>query len=184
MNLPKQWKSSSETQTSDMSQALLIVDMQNYFITPHTAHLPEKIKAHIVLYHNTYAHILFSRFINTKDSNFVRSLGWNNCIQGTETEIHPDLIPFTAPETVFTKHGFSAFHALGLSEFLQENHVTTLSICGTDTDACVYATAMDAFEKGYITQVLFDLCGSHRGKEWHELGMRLIKANLLTNPSS
>lgn len=50
-------------------------------------------------------------------------------------------------------------------------------ICGFDTDACVYKTAMDFVESGICPVVLKDCCSSE-SKEVHEMGLKLLERNI------
>ena len=46
----------------------------------------------------------------------------------------------------------------GLDEYLKNENVTQVYICGLATDYCVKFTALDALRQGYTTIVLEDLC--------------------------
>jgi len=52
--------------------ALIILDLQNCFITDKTKSLPQKIKEHIET--KKYDFIIFSKLINSESSNFVKKL--------------------------------------------------------------------------------------------------------------
>jgi nicotinamidase-related amidase len=156
--------------------ALLIVDVQNYFLNGHTSHLPEKIAAHISVNH--YDYTLFTKFVNQKDSNFEKMLGWNKCSKPPETNISSLLECYVKSGQVFEKHTLSAFKNLELKRFLDSHHITKLFICGTDSEACVLSTAFEAFDFGYETHILKDLCASTNGKDFHEYARTIIERNL------
>jgi len=156
--------------------ALLIVDVQNYFMNSNTAHLPDKIVAHIRSVN--YDFLLFSKFVNRRDSNFVKMLGWDKCTQKSETELVPVLLPFTNSSQVFEKHTLSAFKNPELEKFLKSNLITKISVCGTDSEACVLSTAFEAFDLGYEVHILKDLCASTNGKDFHEYARTIIERNL------
>jgi len=156
-------------------KALMIVDLQNFFIDERTTDLPRKIKERIES--GKYDEIVFTKFINQLDSNFFLN-GWKHCMEPPETDIHPELALYANDSAVFEKNGFSAFRAEGLHEYLKRKGIKEVHICGTDTDACVLASAYDAFELGYDVKVLEDFCASRNGKEYHEIGLKIIKRNL------
>lgn len=158
--------------------ALVVVDMQNYFINKTTKDLPVRIQKFIVKNREMFDHIIFTKFVNSSRSNFVRLLGWKKCFKSPETDIHEALIEFTRKSNVFTKTAFSAFKSRNFAEFLKENKITDLYVCGTDTEACVFATAIDAFDSGYRIKVLKDLCGSQHGKKFHKIGCLAIEKNI------
>lgn len=45
-----------------------------------------------------------------------------------------------------------------LGDWLRENGVTTIDVCGIATDHCVRATVLDARKEGFDVRVLADLC--------------------------
>ena len=161
-----------------MTKALLVIDVQNYFINKHTKHLPKIISAFIKRNKNNFDYILFTKFINNRKSNFVKILKWNKCFKSPEIDIHKDILEFTNKNNVFVKAMFSPFKSKKFISFMKKNRINELYVCGTDTEACVYATAIDAFDMGYKIKILKNLCGSHHGKKQHKIGCRLIEENL------
>jgi len=155
--------------------ALIVVDLQNYFIDESTRKLPGLIRGRIES--GKYDELVFTKFVNREGSRFWLS-GWEHCMDPPETDIHPELARLANDSAVFEKHGFSAFRAEGLTEYLKRKNVSEVHLCGTDTDACVLASAYDAFELGFVVKVLEDLCASRNGREYHEMGLSIIRRNL------
>lgn len=56
-------------------------------------------------------------------------------------------------EPVFTKRFFSAFDAPGLDDALRAAGITRLRLAGLQAHACVHATALDAYAKGYEVEI-------------------------------
>lgn len=52
-----------------------------------------------------------------------------------------------------------------------------IHLCGFDTDACVYKTALDLVEYGIRPLVLADYCGS-ASENIHRTGLELLKRNI------
>lgn len=153
--------------------ALVIVDVQNCFVNGNTSHLPEKIKEMVP----RYEEVVFTRFVNHDRSNFAAH-GYHKCKNEEESAIHPTLAQIAAGKKVFTKSTFSAFKAEGLVGHLKSKGVQEVHICGTDTEACVMASAYEAFDLGFRVKVLYGLCASCNGKEFHDAGMMVIKKSL------
>jgi nicotinamidase-related amidase/alkylated DNA repair dioxygenase AlkB len=74
-------------------------------------------------------------------------------------------------ETHLVKHWYSAFESTGLHEWLQERGVTKLSLCGVETNGCVFYTAKQARQLGYEVEILSDVTtASTQGK--HMVSLR------------
>ncbi len=56
-----------------------------------------------------------------------------------------------------------------LKDYIRENDISQIYLCGFDTDACIQKTAIDLFEQNYDVYVLKDYCMSHAWKEIHDL---------------
>ncbi|ASV74311.1 Nicotinamidase [Thermogutta terrifontis] len=103
--------------------------------------------------------------------NGVPQILWPvHCVQGTPgAEFHPGLNTQLF-QVVFRKgidpavDSYSGFYdnarrrATGLHEYLQENNVTRIFVCGLATDYCVKWTCLDGAELGYQTFLLEDAC--------------------------
>ena len=55
-----------------------------------------------------------------------------------------------------------------MKDYIRENDISEIYLCGFDTDACIQKTAIDLFEQNYDVYVLKDYCMSHLGKETHD----------------
>ena len=162
-----------------MKTALIVVDVQNHFVNGGIRDLPKKISEYIENDGGKYDFVLFTQFVNMRGSNFTKLLGWDKCVSSPDIDIHSDLRKFVTKDNVFQKTAFSALKSELLAEFLKKNGVGKLVFCGTDTEACVYCSAVDAFDIGFEdVKVLIDLCGSSHGKEAHESVVKLLKDNL------
>ena len=69
---------------------------------------------------------------------------------------------------VFDKKIYTAVND-ELKNYIRENNISEIYLCGFDTDACVQKSALDLFEQNYNVYVLKDYCMSHEGKEIHDL---------------
>ncbi len=158
-----------------MKNALLIIDVQKFFINEFTREVPNKI-ANFVETHK-FDFVLFFKFVNSKDSNFVKYLDWQKMFDSPDIDIVPELEKFVTKDNVFTKSSFSAFKSEKFLKFLEDNEIKKLYICGFDTDGCVLSTALEGFDLGFEVKILQDLCASHHGEEYHKNTIKILKRN-------
>jgi len=153
--------------------ALVVVDVQNYFVNEKTRHLPQKIADFIR--NNKYDYVLFTRFVNNEDSNHFKHLGWEKCRTAPETDIHPVLQEFVGETNVFAKAGYSIFKCSEFAQFLKKKKIQKLFLCGLDIDSCILASAFDGFDLGYEMHILKDLSSSHSGEELQNSALKIIE---------
>ena len=140
-----------------MKRALLIIDVQkSAVIKPEIAQKIEKLQYE-------YDVIFVSKFTN-KNSPLLNLLNWSG-YDDEELAFKPKNNAF-----IYTKTGYSSYLP-EMKEF-EEIH-----ICGFDTDACIYKTAMDLAEIGVRPVVLKDYCFS-ANQEFHDMGMKLLERNI------
>jgi nicotinamidase/pyrazinamidase len=90
-----------------------------------------------------------------------------HCVVGTDGEaFHPNLDPqpfnaiFYKGEHAAAYSGFEGLTTDGspLADWLKQQEVTDVDICGIATDYCVRATTLDAVRNGFAVRLLSDLC--------------------------
>lgn len=158
-----------------MKNALLIVDVQKFFINKFTKDIPKKIV--FFLKKKKFDFILFSKFIFLKKSGFGRFISNPRLINRRDTDIVPELEKFITKNNVFIKSTFSSLKSKELLKFLRKNKIKELYICGIDTNACVISTAIEAFDLGLDVKVLEDFCASHSGNKYHKNAIEILKRN-------
>lgn len=163
-----------------MKTALIVIDVQNYFMNAYTSNLPKKIAAHLEA--NIYDAVAFTQFINSPGSPFQKIFGWKKCTGSPEIDICDEMKSWLRNDNVFSKNGFSAFKSAKLLAFLYQHGIQEVHLCGTDTEACVLASAFDAFEAGFRVRVLYDVCASGNGREFHRYGRAILERNLEKAP--
>jgi nicotinamidase/pyrazinamidase len=102
------------------------------------------------------------------DPDFEHS--WpHHCVVGTDgVAFHPNLDPqpFAA---IFRKGEFAAAYSgfegktqddVGLADWLRQQEITDVDVCGIATDYCVRSTAIDAAKAGFRVRLLTDLCAA------------------------
>lgn len=145
-----------------MKKLLLVIDVQNDFINEHTKDTLIKIKE--LVNSNKYDLTAFTRFINNENSIWYKKLNYKGCMTKEQQAIAID----TKNNKIFDKKIYTAVND-ELKDYVRENDISQIYLCGFDTDACIQKTAIDLFEQNYDVYVLKDYCMSHAGKEIHDL---------------
>lgn len=79
--------------------------------------------------------------------------------------------------TFVRKYNYSCFageHCQLLS-ILRSRRITDVCLCGINTDYCVFATALDAFQNDFRVTVASDAVTSVRGRHAHQEGLRNLE---------
>lgn len=151
-----------------MSRLLLVIDVQKDFINENTSKTLSKIK--MLVDSKKYDIIAFTRFINDEDSTWYKELNYKGCMTKEQQEIAID----TKNYRIFDKRIYTALND-ELKQFIDENNIDEIFLCGFDTDACVYKTALDLFENNYNIYVLENYTMSHKGLELHNIFINNLK---------
>lgn len=153
-----------------MKPVLLLVDLQNDFLRagdlePH----PASIVAAAADLLNTcrtgavpVVHVWTT--VNKSGDNRMphrkRNGDWM-CLEGSAGHACPDVLRPHKKETIIHKIFFSAFSTGQLDSVLRELNADALIIAGVHLHACVRATALDAYAKGYRVVVVEDSTASN-----------------------
>lgn len=160
-----------------MKTALLIIDVQNFFINKWTQQAPKNIVR--LIEGGKFYKIIFTKFVNTADSNFARQFNYTGCAKPPYSNIVKDLEPWVKKDNVFSKNTYSAFLQPGLAEFLKKNRIEEVTVVGIDTENCVLTNARELFDRGYTVKVMADCCGSSTsGPAMHQAALEIIKRNI------
>ncbi len=153
-----------------MKTALIVTDLQQGFLNKHTKHLPPRIKN--LLQKQVFDVILFTKFINHPQSQFEKLVGYKRFQTRRETEIILELRKYA--KIVFEKSTYSPFTPQ-LKLFLNRQGLTHLYFVGVDTNACVLAGVLEAFDQGYTPYVLAHCCASHSGPKFHKATLLILE---------
>jgi nicotinamidase-related amidase len=138
-----------------MKTALVVIDVQAYFMRRTPADLPGKIADYIRQHRHDL--LVFTIFQNTDGSFFERNLHWDRCKNPEDLVLAPELQPFATDENTYVKQTFSAFKQPAFAEYLRSRGIKKLKLCGVDLEDCMLGTLFEAFDLGYEVEVLFDL---------------------------
>jgi isochorismate hydrolase len=145
--------------------ALLVLDMQNYFLDPAShAYVPsaEAILPGLEELVHAYAEaglpVIFTRHTNTPTDAGLMAKWWRDLVQPDDplSQITPELD--ISPGTVVQKNQYDAFYQTDLHEQLIQRGVTQVVIGGVMTHLCCETTARAAFTRDL--QVFFLLDGT------------------------
>ena len=157
-----------------MSTLLLVIDVQKDFVNENTKEYVDKIQK--LINENSYENVAFTKFINNEESLWYKKLNYKGCMTKEGQEIVLD----TKSYKVFEKTIYSALNE-ELKEYIKAKEIKQIYLCGFDTEACVFKTAIDLFEGGHDVYVLKDYCMTHLGDRLHNVAIdnlaRLIGKN-------
>ena len=154
--------------------------MQKGFITQENSGLENKIDSLII--NNEFKHTIATQFINTKNSNFVKLLDWEEMQEGSQSTDICNKIRETSIKTIKK----NTYGSTELIEHLKNQGIKQTLIVGVDTDACVLKIALDIFDADIEPYVLTEYCGSSGGLAYHDLAIKLLRRligdrNVVTN---
>jgi nicotinamidase-related amidase len=166
---------------SEHKPVLVVVDVQNGFITEHSQPVVPVIVDLVRRWQAAHSDIVFTRYLNYPGSPFERLIGWTKMTDGPETELVNELAPYVDTHTpVIDKYIYTLFTSEG-TRLIEERGWTDLYVCGIDTDICVLKTAADAFEHNLTPWILQDACASHSGPQAHTAGLFIASRFIGTN---
>ena len=142
-----------------MTQALIIVDVQNDYFAGGTMELvgitaaSENCKKLLESFRANGDPIFHIQHLATREGATFFVPDTNGC------EIHPNVTP-TNDEAVLLKHFPSAFRGTELEELLKSGGVSEVVICGAMTHMCIDTTTRAAFDLGFKCHVIADACAT------------------------
>ena len=139
--------------------ALLIIDMQEFFLDPGSptftcggpAILPT-LKEMIDAFRGSGRPVIFTKHVHHPDNidSGIMGIWWRGmCVEGSpESGIHRDIAPLPG-EKVVSKHRYSAFYGTDLEIVLRCLKIEDLVIGGIMTNLCCESTARDAYFRDF-----------------------------------
>jgi nicotinamidase-related amidase len=150
--------------------ALLVIDMQEFFLDPASptytcggpAILPN-IKQLIAAFRKANRPVIFTQHVHHPNGLDAGIMGWwwdGMCVEGSpESEVHHEIPPLPNEKTIL-KHRYSAFYNTDLDTVLRCLKVEDLVISGIMTNLCCESTARDAYYRDYRVFFLADATAS------------------------
>jgi nicotinamidase-related amidase len=145
-------------------RALMIVDVQRAFAPPPS--FVEKLHR----YSTRFACRIFTQYINPPGSMFRRVLKQKSCYPGTPDI---DLLLVPEPDDIIlqkSSYGLTPAHL----RRLKARHITQVTVCGLDTDACVLGVLFSLFDAEIECHLKEEMCWSSSGL--HASAMKIVRA--------
>jgi bifunctional isochorismate lyase/aryl carrier protein len=172
---------------SPTSSALLILDMQSYFLEPEShAFIPSApaivpgIKSLAESYFSNGLPVIFTQHINSIQDAGSMGTWWKDLIR-IENPLSAIIPEFDySHRFVLRKNQYDAFYKTSLEEILRRKSVSQVVISGVMTHLCCETTARSAFVRGF--EVFFLVDGTATYNQDHHLATLLNLAHGFANP--
>ena len=150
---------------SPQVSALLILDMQKYFLEPSShacvpsaAAILPNLKALIDAYVLQHLPVIFTQHLNTSEDAGSMKTWWRDLI-APQNPLSTIADQFDISKgTLVKKTQYDAFYNTDLEDFLRGNDIRQVVICGVMTHLCCETTARSAFVRGF--EVFFTIDGT------------------------
>jgi bifunctional isochorismate lyase/aryl carrier protein len=159
------------------NSALLVLDMQRYFLEPNShAYIPSAkailpgIQALVQAYGKLGLPIIFTRHSNISQDSGMMERWWRDSIRANTplSEIDPELD--LSKGIVVQKSQYDAFYKTALEEMLHNRRVRQVVISGVMTHLCCETTARSAFVRGFEVFFLIDGTATYNA-EFHRAAL-------------
>ena len=150
---------------------LLVIDLQNGFINENTISSIEEIKK--LVNSDKYDRVLFTRFINDENNPTFKKLNYRGCIDDQSKEICIDI----NKNKVLDKKTYSAYNQ-ELIDYINDNNIESIYLCGIDIECCVLVTALNLFENDYNVFILKDYVYCIHGEQEKNNALQILKRNI------
>jgi isochorismate hydrolase len=152
------------------STALLVIDMQNFFLdsksqtfTPGGLAIIPNIEKLIKTFRKNRLPVIYTAHVHKSPEMDGGLMSWwwqGMVIENTDdAKIHKALAP-RPEEKIIYKHRYSGFYNTDLEITLRCLKITDLVICGIMTNLCCETTARDAFMRDFRVFFLLDATGT------------------------
>lgn len=154
---------------SKNNSALLILDMQDYFLNRLShAFIPsapaimpaiKELQEHFLL--RKYSSVIQTRHINTPQNAKQMKTWWHDLITSENSlhDIHSDLN--TNQSLIIEKTQYDAFYETELENILHTRNITQVIITGVMTHLCCESTARSAFIRGFEVFLVVDATATY-----------------------
>jgi len=155
----------SKLKIAPKGHALLVLDMQDYFLDkdshafiPSALAILPQIKRLIKAFSHHNLPVIFTRHLNTPADAQMMGRWWKDLITEDNPQSKVTAELYDPSLTVINKTQYDAFYKTSLEELLRKDHIKQLTITGVMTHLCCETTARSAFIRGF--EVLFPVDGT------------------------
>jgi nicotinamidase-related amidase len=150
--------------------ALIVIDMQKFFLNPKSPTFTEgglaiipNVQKLIQAFRSNDRPVIYVAHVHKSAELDGGILAWwwqGMCIEGTpEAEIHDDIAPQPSDKVVY-KHRYSAFYNTDLEIVLRCLKIEDIVVSGIMTNICCESTTRDAYFRDYRIFFMSDATGS------------------------
>ncbi|MCH3978043.1 MAG: cysteine hydrolase [Candidatus Methanomethylophilus sp.] len=152
--------------------ALLLIDVQQGFVSERTEHAVPRIRE---LLDHPFGTVIATKFVNVPGSPYRELMGWT----GMGSPPGTDLLDFVEERAdyVIEKHIYTAVGDRLLA-LLKERGAGMVYIAGFDTDCCILKNAEDLFERGIPCRVLMHYTASNGGPASYEAARTVLMRSI------
>ena len=161
-----------------MKKALIVIDVQKYFLTNETKDIVKKIQKFLLEKSDQYDQIYFTIFKNDPTGPLWKIAGWEGITNSPDTDICEELQELVNDNNLFYKNILSAVKVPEITKGLKDNTIKEVHLCGFDTDCCVLATTYDLFDQNIKPVILENLTYSTSKDNLHNAAIKMIKRNV------
>ena len=158
-----------------MKNILLIVDMQEGFLCNKQI---KETKNRIIelLDKNIFDVVIATRFLNEKDSIYVKLFHWKDLEKEEDRVISKDIMQHV--DYVVDKYIYNCVNSSFIQRLCSLNggvYPNKVFVVGVDTDCCVLTIATSLYENNIRPVVLTQYVNSTGGNQSHEAGLLCLK---------
>ncbi|MEV5784558.1 isochorismatase family cysteine hydrolase [Streptomyces sp. NPDC052287] len=160
------------------STALLVIDVQRGFVNRHSGGVLPAIVRLVEGWRAAGAPVVLTRFHNAPGSPYETITGWTRLRTAEEQALVAELAPFVSDAAALIDKAQASVFTPSGAEIIRDSGWTDLVLCGIDTDACVYDSAVAAYQSGYRPWIVTDACASSGGSKYHDAALLLAARNI------
>jgi isochorismate hydrolase len=157
------FQNKQHTPLNPQLSALLVLDMQSYFLDPAShAHIPSApaivpgIKRLVQAYYENHLPVIFTQHLNTQQDAASMATWWRDLIS-IENPLSALIPEFNfSNRYVVRKNQYDAFYQTALEDILRRKGITQVVISGVMTHLCCETTARSGFTRGFEVFFLID----------------------------
>lgn len=148
---------------------LLVIDMQEGFRFPESEKIIDNIQSIISLFDN----VLFTKFIDNKDSMFDKQLHWTTFQKKEKQEIMKE---FTMHDSLVFEHNTYNPITKEVDLYIKSKSISKIYIVGIYTDVSILLSAMLFFDMEVEVFVIGDACNSVHKNQKNDLHLSSLES--------
>ncbi len=156
-------------------KCLCVVDLQQGLVTPECKTIIPNVVKLIEHFYANHDRVVFTKFHHTDNSAYPTYLGWDKLQAPSQQALLPDIARYA--RRIFVKYGYGMWTG-AMTHYIKAHHIKQLYLVGVDTDACIYHSALQTFDRQIQPIVVADACMSGAGHDNHLAALKLLKRHV------